>query len=62
MQVITNKLAAVVRPFTLNPSLKIVPAPKKPIPDNNCAGIPPDNSDIFSPHITVSTALIPTNT
>ncbi len=35
IQVTANNVDAVVKPFTLNPSLNIVPAPKKPIPDNN---------------------------
>ena len=39
IHVTVKRDAAVVNPFTLKPSLKIVPAPKKPIPDNNCAGI-----------------------
>ena len=41
-----------------------MPAPKNPIPDNNCAGIleesTPNDFDIYSPHIITRTALIPT--
>lgn len=64
IQVTANNVDAVVKPFTLNPSLNIVPAPKKPIPDNNCAGIldesTPKDFDIYSPHTITNTALIPT--
>ena len=33
IHVTASRLAAVVSPLTLNPSLSIVPAPIKPIPD-----------------------------
>ena len=32
-------VAAVVRPLIVSPSLKIIPAPRKPIPDTTCAMI-----------------------
>ena len=32
-------VAAVVKPLTVSPCLKIIPAPKKPIPDTTCAMI-----------------------
>ena len=39
IHVTAKRLAAVVSPFTLNPSLNIVPAPINPIPDRSWAGI-----------------------
>ena len=39
IHVTDKRLAAVVKPLTVNPSLKIVPAPIKPIPDRSWAGI-----------------------
>jgi len=38
---VTHKVAAVVNPFTENPFFKIVPAPRKPIPETICAAILP---------------------
>ena len=32
-----HNVAAVFRPCTLNPSRKMMPAPRKPIPDTTCA-------------------------
>ena len=66
IHVTVKRDAAVVNPFTLKPSLKIVPAPKKPIPDNNCAGIllasAPVASLISTPKKAIKTALIPSKT
>ena len=36
-----HRLAAVVRPRTLTPYLRIAPAPRKPIPDTICAATRP---------------------
>jgi hypothetical protein len=36
---VLQRLAAVVRPRIVNPSLRIAPAPRKPMPDTTCAAM-----------------------